>query len=272
MIEGSQLDAGLSGELRVEPQHVDCELHFVDDALSGTMAARKKLQVGDVIESTVSIPVVHRLLGVEFSAEMFGHHVPMFHDGMFLTGHEGRHRDPHVAVTFDVPTVIAGVESRQGGVALMRGLALDAAVLLFSVDSAARLAASSHNLVATCAREGVASGSGLPTSDVGTRTGAIQRVSTKFLSMLGQIRLHHSERLAAFLAREVYDFATWCWNRFVEAKRASARKAAEALICAWVRSKRSAAVLTVLLDRHGLTPLCGSKGGLAVPFGVVKEI
>ena len=272
MRDVSQFDAGRPGKFRVEPQHVDCERHLVDDALAGTVTAGEKLQVAEIVVLPVSVPMMDGLLGVEFAPEVLGHHVAVLHDGVLLAGHEGWHRDPHVAVALDVPAEVASVEADKSNIALVRGLARLTAVFLLSVYPAARFATACQRLAATDAREGVAGSGVLCSTDVGTGSGAVQRASSVLLDVRIEVRPHHSEGFPALLAREVHDFTARCWNRLVEAKRASARKATEALVGAWVAGKRCTAVLTVLFDRHGWAPLCGNEGSLTMSLGIVKEV
>lgn len=70
-----QFESCGSGEVRVQPQHVDCELHLVDHALAGAVAARKEFKIFNLVVLPVAVAVMHGFFWVKLSAQMLLHYV-----------------------------------------------------------------------------------------------------------------------------------------------------------------------------------------------------
>jgi len=264
MRDVSQFDAGRPGKFRVEPQHVDCERHLVDDALAGTVAAGEKLQVAEIVVLPVSVPVMDGLLAVEFTPEVLGHHMAVLCDVPHSISREGRDRDPDVAVAFDVLLVLPVLKALQRAFHLVLDFAFVAAEFLIAVYAVARFrAASVLDLAALHAGQRVAFVGVLAAAYVRAGHRAVQRVSVELLSVCRQVALHHRERLAAFFAGEVHRRATCGRKLRLEAMFAAAFETAVAAAfvrLALVTVKRLGAVGAQHLDRHGLSPLFGNSG------------
>jgi hypothetical protein len=76
----TQFVASSFGELGVQSQYLDGELHLVDDALAGWLIPGPKLKIRNIIESSVAIFVMNRLYGCQRAAEMFRHYVAVLRD------------------------------------------------------------------------------------------------------------------------------------------------------------------------------------------------
>src|SRR5580692_9850589 len=73
-----QDQANFASEVRVTTDHFLREVELVNDSLTGTVTAGKKLQIADVVEKAVSVDMVHGFFGKKFSSEVLFHYIPVF--------------------------------------------------------------------------------------------------------------------------------------------------------------------------------------------------
>ena len=269
MIELSQFVAGRSGELGVQGQYLDGELHLVDNALAGAVPAVEELKVFDSVVRSDTIDMVDGFFGEQRSPDVLGHDVAMFHNRVFFAGNETGHRDPNVSMSLDVPAVFAAVEFVQRISALVVRLARRVAILLLLVKAPAGLAALRLFFSARAAGKRVSALTGLAPPDTGTLARAVHRVSIVFLVVRGHEGFQHRKSFSAFETSEFQD-GLCVGNSFVKAVRASTRKPTVFPVFAREAGKRLLAVLTDFLNRHVGVPSFGDEGILALPFGKVK--
>lgn len=200
----NQLVACRPSEFRVELEHVDCELNFVDDPLAGSVATAEQFKVRDVILGSNSIDVMDGFVRQQFAPEVSSHDMPMFEHGMFFTGNERRHRDPDVTISFDVPSKFSTREFIQCMLALVLCFTFAIAKLLLRVYVTARFAASTLFFATLHAGESLALHCVLAPAQVRTRHRTIQWVLVEFLAVCGEIRRFIAERFRAFFAGEKY--------------------------------------------------------------------
>lgn len=131
-----QLDSKLFGEVRVEPQHLDGKLYFVDNALAGTVTTAKQFEIFDHIALPISVFVMNGFFRVKFAAKVFRHHVAMFeHFGFGSIVSKCGNRNPNVSISFEVPPVISFVEFVKRLLALVTRFAFYVAKLLLCVNA-----------------------------------------------------------------------------------------------------------------------------------------
>ncbi len=129
----NDLDPGPRRELGVEPEHVDGKGHLVDDALAGAVSAAEKLQIVDGVVLPVSVDVMHGFLGEQRAPNVPFHDVAVLHDGVFLASNQRGHRNPNIAVAFDVPAVFAAFKTGKSHRSLVACLACGAAKFLLRI-------------------------------------------------------------------------------------------------------------------------------------------
>jgi hypothetical protein len=268
-----QFIAGASGELGVQSQYLDGELHLVDHSLAGAVARAEKLQVLDVVIRPDAVDVMDGFFGEQIAPEMFGHDVSVFHDGMLFSGDQTGHRYPNVAVSFYVPTKVSAFEFCQSARALVFRLALLIAVFLLRVETTSRFAAKAVFFAAFYAGKCVLGFRGSFSAGARALHRTVQRVASEFLFVRRDVGLHHNERLAAFLAGKVDRGSTGGWQRQNRPVVTAARQAtvfAAGFGVARVTIERVITVLAGHLDRHFYAPVFGNAGTVAVSLGMVK--
>jgi hypothetical protein len=273
VVDFVQFVAGGSAEVGVQSQYLDGELHFVDDALSGSVSAREKLKIGQIIFTSLAIDVMDRLFGKQIAPKMFGHDVAVLEHRVLHTSNEAGHRDMNVAVFFDMLFYFAAFKFIQGLRALVLGFAFLIAVFLLSVQATARLAAQGILFTAFYACEVMCSFSGAFSSGTRALHRAVHWFAIEFLFVCSHVGFHHNERLAAFLAREVYWSSTRGGQRQYGTVVTAAGKAAVFSPCfgiARIAVERVVTILTGHFDRHCYFPLFGNTGTVAASVGVVK--
>jgi hypothetical protein len=81
MSESVQFVASRSGELGVQSQYLDGELHLVDDALAGRLFFNPQLKIIYVVVQAIAIFVVDVFTFIKFALEFFRHHYSMLKIG-----------------------------------------------------------------------------------------------------------------------------------------------------------------------------------------------
>jgi hypothetical protein len=265
-----QQNALCASEVRVEPEHLDRECYFVDDSLAGSVTTTEQFEIFDPVVLPVAVDVVDGFILENVAPQSLRHDVAMFHDGVFPACHEGRYRNPNVSISLYMSSVFSRFKSRQSALSNSFVFAFSRAVFLLAIKAAARFSTLGASFSTIVARKSVRQFGVLFSSFRRTRARTVQRASRMFLIVFDEVRLHHSKGLAAFLASKLNPFAARSWACSVEPKRAPTLQAAKSLVCARVAEKGLAAAFTRFLDRHGFSPVLGSTGTLATPFGIVK--
>jgi hypothetical protein len=76
--EMMQFVASSFGELGVQGQYLDGELHLVDDALSAEMPARPQFQIPQFVVEFIAVFVVYAFFAKQWATNVFRHYVAMF--------------------------------------------------------------------------------------------------------------------------------------------------------------------------------------------------
>lgn len=267
-----QFVAGGSSEVGIQSQYLDGELHFVDDALAGAVAAGEKFEVFNSIVSPNAIDVVDGFVRKQFASDMFGHNVAVFHNMPLPVLALGQFGDvePNIAVTFCMFFVSASFKFMKRFFLLPFYFAGVSAVLLLLVKSASRFAAFVIYFAACQAGKCVARFACFSAAYSRALSRAVPRISSIFFMVRGDKVLHHRKSLAAFATSEIYGRSPLGWNAFVEAVSASTRKTAVFPVFARETGKRLLAIFTDFLNRHRLAPLFGDEGTLSMSIGSVK--
>jgi hypothetical protein len=257
-----QNQADFASEIRVQPDHLLGEIQFVDDSLTGAVAAGEKLQVIDAVVLPIAVDVMNRFFGEEVSSKVFRHDVPMFHN-RFGTAVSRQHRygDPNVAVAFYVTLNLAGFKTLGSLLAVVGVVASWIAEFLLVVKASAWAPFSRVVFPAVKAHERVSFFCVFFSSLRRAGHRAVERVSTKFFAIGSQIGRRHRKRFFAVLADE-------CFGRdsrggaavfgFVRSQTISAAKFASEFSFAG-DAKGLLAVFTRFLSDHVVTPLLGGK-------------
>lgn len=247
-------------ELGVEQNHVEREVNLIDNALTGTVAARKEFEVLGAVVLPVAVYVVDCFTSIKSAAKLLLHNMPVLHDVSSPGASENRNRNPHIAMAFYVALVFAALKSIVGFRRLGGHFARLIAVLLLQVHATARFAASVLFLAAVKALESVFGIGRFASAGVRAIHGAVERISAKLLFVGRQVSLHHGKGFAAFLTGKMHWNAAWCGQLLLKAMFAAASQAAvlAALIrLALVAVKGLLAVRARHLDWHCYAPLIG---------------
>ena len=268
----TKLDTSSLCELGVQSQYLDGEGYLVDDSLARPVATGKKLQVTNIIETSVPVNMVDRLFGEQFSPEMLGHDVTVFQDSVPFAGDHRGHRNPNVTVPLDMFFVVPAFKAGECTRADRFVAAFRTAVLLLSVDAPARFAAFIQGVSALLASKCVAVFSifSPPQRRAGDR--AVQRVAVKFLTVRNQVPLAHGESFTALFAGKWNQHLAGGRKFFLESVFAPAfQTAVLATLFGFVgvAVERLVAILTDHFERHDSTPLF-NKGSVVGALGVVK--
>jgi hypothetical protein len=191
-------------ELRVQPEHFDCEAYLVDDSLAGAMPTGEQFQVRDVVIKPITVNVMDSFLREQFSPNLLLHDVSVFEDfvgrrailggdaqqGVFSFNASRYLRQAmFFAVDFAYPLVFALLRANS----------------LFVVKiAAARAARSVAFFTAVFACEFVSLVGIFPSAVRGAWQRAVQRIFTVLFSILFYLARFVKERLAAFLALEFH--------------------------------------------------------------------
>jgi hypothetical protein len=230
-VDGNHTIATRGGELGVQLQYLDSKVDFVDDALTGTVAAGEKLEVTNIIVFPVAVNVVNGFFREQFTSEMLGHDISMFKHRMFYASDKARYRNPRISVTLNVARCRAFLfKSRECGLALMSSFAGSVTKFLLSINppdwnSAAALLFSALKTGETLTFHRVFS-----SAEVRTRHAAIHRIFAVPLLIDFHGGWFVRKNLAAFFAVEVdqrYLRSNAAVNLFV---RGYARFAAKTLL------------------------------------------
>lgn len=258
-------------EFRVQEQHVDCELNLVNDSLAGAMSTRKEFEVTNQVVLAVAVAMMNSFIFVKLATKMLLHHITVFkHRSNFAVASQHRNGNPNVTVFFDVPLVVSCTEPVERTLANRFVTTFRAAIFLFGVDTATRFAAFFNFFSAGFASKNTAFSRIFSAPQVRTWARAVYRILGVFLAIRVQIRPHHSKRFAALFARKTNDLTTGSDVGLIESFGASADVTAKTSLVARVAKEGLPTILTRFLNRHGLAPLLGSDGILAVSIGNVK--
>jgi hypothetical protein len=271
MLDRSQFDSCCSGELRVQSQYVDCELHLVDDTLAGSMTARKEFKILELVMLAISVAMVNCFLRVKFTAEVLRHYIAMFHHAPWTTiSRQHRYGYPNVAVSFDVLFVAARFEFFLCSFLEKFDATFWRAVFLLFVQSSARFTAFIEHTAASLARKCVFCFCGFLSTARRAFSGAVHGIVSVFLLVLFEIRpLHRKGSSTLFAGKTDFFFAgRGVWQG--EPEGGSAAKAAKTLFGTWVAEKRLLALFTKLFETHGDDLLFGRGSIVSMRFGVVK--
>lgn len=72
-----QFKASRSGEVGIQSQYLDGELHLVDDALAGRLHLAPKFKIGQIVIQAITVFVMHVLMFVQRAAKVFLHNQGM---------------------------------------------------------------------------------------------------------------------------------------------------------------------------------------------------
>jgi hypothetical protein len=261
----NQDQANFASEVRVTTDHFLREVELVNDSLTGTVTAGKKLQIADVVEKAVSVDMVHGFFGKQLAPEMLLHDVAMFQD--FVGGRSVACRDSeHGVFAFDSPRDLRKSVLFPADFAHPFVLALLRAKFLFLVDRAASWATrllkffSAIFAIRLVPLVGV-----FAPADSRAWDRTIERIPAEFDSVRGDVRRPHGKRIAAFLAGK-FDFVdAGCRSAVDSLVRVHARCTAELAIgFSFARDAEGFfAVLTNSFRDHVVAPLFGNEGTMA---------
>jgi hypothetical protein len=189
-----------SREFGVEFDHLDGEGDLVGDTLAGTMTVRKQFQVGNGIVMGVSIFVMDSLTGPQTTPDVLFHDVTMFKDFLTSQGNRVADHDQRIASTISSRDVSVRKPLIEGG-GLVKRLAFTVAKLLFSVKVlAVRTTTHWVNFTTLQAGKLVLLFGVSAAAKVGTRHGAIQRVTAPLFPQRRNDAGLHGERVSALFA------------------------------------------------------------------------
>jgi hypothetical protein len=269
MLDFPQFVAGRSGELGVQGQYLDGELHFVDDTLSGAVTTVEKFEILNSVVGSDTVDMMDGFFWHKVASKLFGHDVAVFHN-VFSTGSsKNRNRDPHVTVSLFMSAIFAALKAFECLSRLGHNFAIMVAVFLLFVQTSSRFAAFRIFFAARQAYESVSSFAGFAPSYTRTLTRAVPRITCIFLVVRINEGFHHGKFFAAFAASKFHDgLSHGQW--LIEAVRTSAQETAVLPVFTRKTGKRSLAVFTNFLNRHWLVPSFGDEGTLLMSIGIVK--
>jgi hypothetical protein len=258
-------------KIGIQPKYLDGEGDFVGNALAGAVAVGEQFQVFNRVVVPVPVFVVNGLFRVQLAAKRLFHDVAMLkHRPLFSFARQFRNGNPNVSVSLDVSLVATVLKSLKCRFLAKFNLALDRAISLLRVNTPTGFARLRKSFTTVDASEGVSLFAVFAAANIGTVARAIHRVFGVFLAVFRKVRLHHAKWLAAFFASKTNNFPTGGDVWLPETLRASTGETAKAPVITWIAKERLSAVLTRFLNRHGLAPVFGDIGTMAVSVGDVK--
>jgi hypothetical protein len=260
-----QFVAGRSGELGVQSQYLDGELHLVDDALAGAVAARKEFEVVRTVVGPNPVYVMDGFFGEKFASDAFRHDIAMFHDGVLFTGNEAGNRYPDVAVPFNMAFKFSSLEFSQSVGALMCSFARAVAKALLHVNTPAGFSTAALFFAALLAGKSLAFHRVFTSAEIRARHAAVERVSSIFVSIYCYCRGFVRERITAFFAGKFdhsYARSNSPVNGFVRSDTRFSAKTSG--LMARFYGKICSALFANFDDRHGLMSCVGFSSGMLV--------
>ena len=256
MVDLSQFVAGGSAEVGIQGQYLDGELHLVDHALSGSVAAVEKFKIPGIIIASSSIDMMNCFFGQQIASDHFGHDVAVFENSSSFSGRTGECRDRqiHVPMALSVAPHVTFIEPVQSDSFERRVFAFDAAIFLRAVDTKVLgCARSVFQFAAVLACEFISFVCILTSSGFRTIDRAVKRGVFVFFLVCSKICFHHHERLAAFFARKMHRGSAFGRRSFlVQVSRSAFSTAVFTTFFgfAGMAVKRLFAVHTIQLERH----------------------
>lgn len=200
-VDQNQTD--FASEIRVEPDHLLGEIQFVDDSLTGAVAARKEFEVAQFVEGAISVDVMHRFLGIKFSSQVLFHHVAVFEDVARRFSVFAGHDEPDVTVSNNSFGKLLIRIVRLVGYSSKQRATFGAAQTLTPVDCAARTPLNFHPVAALDA-------SSVPgffrksAPDAAAIRGAVHRLLAEFFYVGAGVTRFVAEWFTANFARKIY--------------------------------------------------------------------
>lgn len=263
-----QLNARSGCEVGVQAKRLDSEGNKIGDFLAGAVTAVEQLKIFYRVVLAAAVSMMNGFGLKKIAAKMLGHDVAVFEDLTLSAAYPARDRNPHVAVSLHMPSVLTGIKPHNRLVDLILSFAFYAAEFLLGIYAATRFTASVVLFSTLGANKSRSRGGISHPPEVGTWARAIHRVFAEFLSILSNVTRLHAERFAALLAAK---------GRFIDWLRSSAmfelisrltRTFAETSACGARRNtKNGAAIFTNFFNRHLISPVCGDAVSL---IGVYK--
>ena len=245
-----QFKASRSGEVGVQSQYLDGELHLVDNALAGAVAAAEKLQVLDAVVRADTVDVVDGFSRKEFSSERFFHDVTVLKSVSGRAAIDTRNNNSDVAMSRSAFGRFLSQMFTLVAKSAKQRATFRAAQTLLSIYGAARLALNGHRLLALNAIDLPFIG-GKATAFPAAFGGAVQRFFAPLFDMRAQVTGFHGERAAANAAGKV-DRLNLCSGTSVDGFMSSfARQCTKSLpSMGWLDAKNLAALFAVLINWH----------------------
>jgi hypothetical protein len=249
-----QLDTGLPREIRVQAEYVDREGHFVGDALTGAVSVGEQLQVLDTVVLPVSVDVVNGFPLHQGAPERLFHNPAVLKNLTLLSSSNVRgDGQPDVAIALDMSADLTGREPVGGALLLRSDPAGLIAKFLLGVYASSGLSSVASRCSAVCANERGLGVGLFPLRDPKAGGGTVSRVVTEFLSICGQVSLHHRKFLTAFGAGKRDPYPAGAGKRFVKSVGCPTLEAAILAAqsgLAWVAVKIVSAVCADHFERH----------------------
>lgn len=251
MFDRAQFVANSFGEVGIQSQYLDGELHLVDNALAGAVPAAEKLQVLDSVVVALPVYVMHRFFGKKLSPKALLDHVAVFKnlvdEGIVLRG-DAQNR----VFAFDSLGDFGQTVLRAVYLAGPFVLALLTAKFLFSVNSTSAFSASAVELFAAIFTVGFVLFIGiLSATDGRTANAAVAGGFAEFLLVSAQVCGFVKERLTAFATSELdrgyvrRGAAMFCFKSYF------AVSVAKTLFLVFSRNAKSGvALFTDFIDAH----------------------
>jgi hypothetical protein len=179
---GAQLITGLPGELGIQSQYLDRELHLVDDALAGSVTAAEQFEVSQNIILPVTIDVVDGFFFEQLPTQVLLHNPTMLkHRSLFSVVSQRGYGAPYIPMSFNMTPYSSFVETVESCNFHSFVFAFSTAIFLFCVNAATGFSAFCYYLFASRACKGVTHSGIFSASYVRARTRAVQRRPTKSL-------------------------------------------------------------------------------------------
>lgn len=265
MIDRNQFISSRAQEIGVSLCHLDAELYFVDDSLSGAVIGGKKLKIFQSIIESVSRNVMNSFFGKQFSANVLLHVVTVFEN--FMAGLAiSRGDTEHDVVSFDSAAYLRTSVFFAVNLAYPLVLALSAAKFLLGVDGAGTIATSFVELFAAIFAIGLVFFVGcFSTAERRTGHRAIHRVFIELLSVFLEIGRFVEKRLAAFLTGK-FGFRRQRGDSTVDifVSRNTSLRAESLFSVARLYGKIRTALFASFNDRHGFISYVGFPSGSLV--------
>lgn len=250
-----------AAELGIQSQYLDGELHFVDHALAGSMAAGEKLQVLDAVVSPDAVDVVDGFGIKKLSPDMLGHDVAMFQvvgRGQSInTGDNDLNVPSAVISALENPASCVLPLIRQSA---KQRSAFAAAQAFVRIDGSAGLSLNGH-VVSALHAFGVPRFFRHATAYAAAFCGTIQRFFAPFFNVGSQITWLHGEGFVADSAFELNRFHARCGATVDALVQGLARRCTEFLPSVGrLNCKKLSALFTVFLNRHLSFSMLGQFG------------